>query len=160
VIRLWLAFPVAVVLAVGAGCGGSENLPPSSPGPAADAEVRASGNEDSQIGAGLKQYLVRMCPPPGTKPPVPKKYRGTPYYRSLKESIATTFALCESIATIEVEDSRMMVRTGLKNDARGRAAAEEFCDLVQSSDVADFTPGDELQNLEGETIKVCPARTS
>jgi len=101
-----------------------------------------------------------MCPPPGTKPTVPKKYRGTPYYAGLKESIATTFALCENIATIEVEDSRMTVRTGLKNDARGRAAAEEFCDLVQSSDVADFTPGHELQDLVGETIKVCRARTS
>jgi hypothetical protein len=159
VIRLWLAIPVAAVLAVSVGCGGSEDPPPS-PGPAVDAEIRASGDEDSQIGAGMKQYIVRNCPPPGTKPAIPKKYRGTPYYPGLKQTFVATVALCESIATIEVEDSRMTVRTDLKDDARGRAAAERFCELVQAADVADFTPGHELQDFEGETIKVCPARTS
>jgi len=40
----------------------------------------------------------------------------------------------------------------------GHAAGEGFCDLIQGSDVADYTSGHELQDREGETIKVCPAR--
>ena len=109
----------------------------------------------------MKQYIVRNCPPPGTtSAAILEKYRGTSYYPSLKRSLATTVAFCESIATIEVEDSRVTVRTGLKDDPRGREVGKWFCDLVQASDVADFTPGHELQTLEGETITVCPARTS
>jgi len=66
--------------------------------------------------------------------------------------------LCASIATIEVQDTRVTIHSGLENDAEGRAAGEAFCNLIQGSDVADFTPGHELQGKEGETIKVCPAR--
>jgi hypothetical protein len=64
--------------------------------------------------------------------------------------------LCYSIATITVEDSRVTIRSGLENDAVGRAAGEDFCLLMYSSDVADPTPGHELQGKNGEAIEVCP----
>ncbi|MGK2932295.1 MAG: hypothetical protein ACSLFD_05945 [Solirubrobacterales bacterium] len=50
------------------------------------------------------------------------------------------------------------LRSGLENDPEGRGAGGAFCDLVQGSDVADFTPGHELQDKDGETVKVCPTR--
>jgi hypothetical protein len=161
VTRRRLAIPLVLALVVAAGCGDGEETTPSPARSPAAVKVQAGGDEDGRIGAGLKQYIVRMCPPPGTtSAAILEKYRGTPYYPELKRSLATTVAFCESIATIEVEDSRMTVRAGLKTDPRGRAVGEWFCDLVQGSDVADFTPGHELQTLEGETITVCPARTS
>jgi hypothetical protein len=160
VTRRWLAVPLFWALVAAAGCGGGEETTPSPARSPAAVEVQADGDEDSRIGADLQQYMVRMCPPPGTTPAaILKKYRDTPYYQQLKQGLRVDLALCKSVATIEVEDSRITVRTGLKNDPRGRAAGERFCELVRGSDVADFTEGHELQTLEGETITVCPART-
>jgi hypothetical protein len=160
VIKPWVAIPVALALIANAGCGGSEKSTTSSSfGPPAGAEIRASGDEDHQIGLDLKQHLIYNCPAPGAKPTVPEEYQDSPYFSEIQRISVGTIAFCESIATIEVEDSRVTVRTDLKDDARGRAAGEGFCLLVQSSDVADFTPGHELQDAEGKTIKVCPARS-
>ncbi|HEU4738200.1 MAG TPA: hypothetical protein VFS54_03850 [Solirubrobacterales bacterium] len=148
------------MLVAAVGCGDSEGPRSTSAGPPAGAEVRASDDEDIQIGADLKRYLIRNCPAPGTKPSVPKEYRNSRYFSEIRRLNIGTIAFCESIATIEVDDGRVMVRTDLKENARGRAAGEGFCLLVQGSDVADFTPGHELQDIKGETIKVCEARTA
>jgi hypothetical protein len=158
-IKPWLAISVTLALVVGAGCGGSEGSTPPSPEPPAGAAIEAGGDEDHQIGAELKHYLVRNCPAPRTKPTVPKEYRNSRYSSEIKRITVGTIAFCESITTIEVEDSRVTVRTDLKDDASGRAGGDGFCLLVQGSDVADFTPGHELQDAEGKTIKVCPARS-
>ena len=73
--------------------------------------------------------------------------------------IEGTVAICGSIAAIEVDDSRVTIHSGLQNDARGRGAGVGICNLIQAADVADFTPGHELQDGAGETIKVCPPRS-
>lgn len=143
---------------VGSGCGSDEQTVGPAPRPAG-AEIKASGDEDAQIGAEVKRYLVRNCPPPGAKPTVLKEYRNSRYFSDIKRLDLGTIAFCESISTIEVKDSRVTVRSGLQDDAEGRAAGEAFCLLIQGSDVADFTPGHELQDSEGGTIKACPART-
>jgi hypothetical protein len=160
VIGRWLAIPVALALLAGAGCGGEEEKTPPSFGPPAAAAVLASEDEDQQIGVDLRRYLVRNCPAPGTRPAVPKEYRNSPYASDFKRMAVDVAAFCEGIGAIEVEDTRVTVRTNLRNDARGRAWGDEFCNMIQASDVADFTDGHELQDAEGETIMVCPARTS
>jgi len=120
------------------------------------AEVRADRSEDRQIGLELKDYLVRYCPPPNAKLPTRLKHPDPRYFSGHRLAALSPIFLCYSIATIMVEDSRVTIRSGLKNDAVGHATGEAFCNLIQGSDVADSTPGHELQDKEGETIKVCP----
>lgn len=51
----------------------------------------------------------------------------------------------------------MTLRSGLEDNAEGRAAGKAFCNLVAGSDVADSTSGHELLDEEGDAIEVCPA---
>jgi hypothetical protein len=141
--------------AFGAGCGSSE----PTPGPTAGAEIQADDAQDRQIGLDLKHYLLVNCPQPGQKTRIPKKLRNSPYFPQWQRWYRGASALCASIAVISVENSRVVIRSGLEDDAKGRAAGDAFCDLIQGSDVADFTPGHELQGRNGETITVCPARS-
>jgi hypothetical protein len=131
------------------------------PGPTADAAIEAGNDEDRQIGLDLRHYLLINCPQPGqAKPRFSKEERESPFFPQWRRWYRGASAMCASIATIEVEDTRVALRTGLANDALGRAAGEAFCNLIQGADVADFTPGHELQDADGETITVCPTRTS
>ncbi len=93
------------------------------------------------------------------KLPTRQEYQYPRYYPQYRRLALGTIAVCGSVAAIAVEDSRVTIRSGLENDAEGRAGGEAFCNLIQGSDVADFTPGHELQGKEGEAIKVCPARS-
>ena len=148
----------AALAAFSAGCGSSEPVETSA-GPPVMAEVRADRSEDRQIGLELQDYLVRYCPPPNAKLPPHLKHPVPRYFSAYKLAVLGPIFLCYSIATITVEDSRVTIRSGLENDAVGRAAGEAFCNLMQGSDVADFTPGHELQDKEGGTIEACPARS-
>ena len=139
----------------GTGCGSDE----PTPGPTAAAEIQASGDQDRQIGLDLQHYLLINCPQPGQKARIPKELRDSPYFPHWQRWYRAASALCASIATIAVEDSRVTIRSGLEIDPEGRAAGEAFCNLIQGSDVADFVPGHELQDKDGVTITVCPART-
>jgi hypothetical protein len=105
----------------------------------------------------VQRYFVFNCPRPGQK--IPRKVRDSPYFPQVERLYRGTAAVCASITTIAVDDGRVTIRSGLKNNAEGRAAGEGFCNLIQGSDVADFTPGHKLQDRDGETITVCPART-
>ena len=67
-------------------------------------------------------------------------------------------AMCGHIASIGVEGTRVTITSEIP-EAASRGAGESFCLLMQGSDVADFTPGHELRDIDGETIKVCPARS-
>jgi hypothetical protein len=125
----------------------------------AAAELQASGNQDRQIGLDLQHYLLINCPQPGQKARIPKELRDSSSLSQWQRWYRGASALCASIATIAVGDSRVTIRTGLENDPEGRAAGEAFCNLIQGSDVADFVSGHELQDKDGETITVCPART-
>lgn len=145
----WCAIAVALT-AFGAGCGSDEPATGSS-GPPAKAEIRASEGRDRQIGLELQDYLANYCQPANSKL-ANHLARADPQ----KLDALTPIRLCFNIATITVEDSRVTVRSGLKNDAEKREAGETFCSLMYASDVADSTPKHELQDKNGETIKVCP----
>ena len=123
------------------------------------AEVRADRSEDRQIGRELQDYLVRYCPPPNAKLPPHLKQPDPRYFSAYKLAVLGPIFLCYSIATITVEDSRVTIRSGLTDDAVGRATGEAFCNLIQGADVADSTSGHELQGKEGETLTACPARS-
>lgn len=150
----WCA--IAVVAAFSVGCGSDEPAT-GPPGPPAKAEIQANEGQDRQIGLELQDYLVRNCPPPQNAKLATRLEHADPRSLSPSELFALgPILLCYSIATITVEDSRVTIRSGLKNDVKGRMAGEAFCLLMYSSDVADSTPGHELQGKDGETIKACP----
>lgn len=67
--------------------------------------------------------------------------------------------MCEGVTVIAVEDGVVIVRSDLPGGTDEKMAGDAYCLLIQGSDVADFTPGHELQDEQGETIEVCPART-
>lgn len=50
----------------------------------------------------------------------------------------------------------MTIRADIEPE-QAKAAGKAFCLLIWGSDVADETPGHELQDLEGKTIKRCHA---
>jgi len=66
--------------------------------------------------------------------------------------------MCGQMASIAVDGKQVTIRSDIPPGAR-KAAGDAFCNLIQGSDVADFTPGHELQDLDGETVVVCPARS-
>lgn len=145
--------PLAVLCLLLSGCGSDD----PQPGPTADAQIEAGSNEDRQIGLDLQDYLLRNCPQPGETARIPRRLREDPAFPRWHRWYVAAKSLCGSIASIEVDDSRVTVHSGLADDAAGRAAGAALCNLIQGSDVADFTPGHELQGADGETITVCPA---
>ncbi|MGH2939039.1 MAG: hypothetical protein ACRDPE_13075 [Solirubrobacterales bacterium] len=64
--------------------------------------------------------------------------------------------MCSATSSIEVEDTRVTIRADIEPE-QAKAAGKAFCLLIWGSDVADETPGHELQDLEGKTIKRCHA---
>ena len=63
-----------------------------------------------------------------------------------------------SLRTFEADDGVFTIHTALRRNQRGRAAADQICNLIQGSDLADFTPGHSVRGREGERIAVCPRR--
>lgn len=153
-VKAWCAI-VAALAVFSIGCG--SDAPAAGPaGPPARAEIQADQSEDRQIGLELQDYLVNYCPSPNDKLAARLEH-ADPSSFSPKELVALgPISLCYSISTITVEDSRVTIRSGLENDTRGRTAGWAFCMLMYSADVADLTPGHELQDKEGKAIKVCP----
>jgi hypothetical protein len=153
-IKVWCAVVVALA-ALSIGCG--SDTPTAGPaGPPARAEIQADQSEDQQIGLELRDYLVNYCPPPNDKVAARLEQADLRSFSPKKLAALGPISLCYSISTITVEDSRVTIRSGLENDTRGRIAGWAFCLLMYSADVADLTPGHELQGKEGEAIKVCP----
>jgi hypothetical protein len=156
----WSATGVALLAVCAVGCGSGETKP--APGPAgrpAGAEIEASQAADKRIGLEVKSYLIRNCPKPDTKAEFSSEERESRFFPEVKRISLGTIALCNSISTITVDDTRVTIVSGLSDDAAGRAAGEAFCLLIQGSDVADFTSGHELQDIQRETITVCSARS-
>jgi hypothetical protein len=62
------------------------------------------------------------------------------------------------IELIAVTDGVVRIDTTLDLDEpQGRKAADEICNLIQGSDVADFTPGHTVRGAHGEQV-TCPHR--
>ena len=63
------------------------------------------------------------------------------------------------VESISVNAGVVTVGTALDlNRASGRQAAADICNLIQGSDVADFTPGHTVRG-QGTRAVVCPPRT-
>jgi hypothetical protein len=62
------------------------------------------------------------------------------------------------IELIAVTDGVVTIDTKLDLDEpQGRETADEICNLIQGSDVADFTPGHTVRGAHGEQV-TCPHR--
>ena len=64
----------------------------------------------------------------------------------------------QALRTFEADDGVFTVHTTLRRTRRGRVAAGQICNLIQGSDLADFTPGHTVRGQEGRRIAVCPER--
>jgi hypothetical protein len=157
VTRTALTVAVAVALC-GVGCGSAEPIPDVADSPAG-AEILPESGQERQIALDVQHYFVRNCPLPGAVRKVPKKDRDSPLFPEYKRYLKGAGAMCGNMATIDVDGERVTIRSDIRGAATRSAAGEAFCNLIQGSDVADFTPGHELQDIEGDAIEVCPART-
>jgi hypothetical protein len=153
---LAIAFCIALL---GSGCGSSTETTPEAADSPAGAEILADSGEERKIALDVRRYFVRNCPLPGSLREVRGETRGSRLLPSYVRYLKGAGAMCGNMATIEVDDTRVTIRSDIGGRATRNAAGDAFCNLMQGSDVADFTPGHELQDIEGDPIEVCPART-
>jgi hypothetical protein len=152
--RAYLIACLAMLVVVGAGCGSGDSTPTVASSPAG-AKIEGETDSEREEAAEVQEYFGRNCAPPGAIEEVPEKERQIPAYANALRGME---AMCGKIISIKVEGERVIVRSDI-DQQQGKVAGPAFCDLIQGSDVADFTPGHELQASDGSTIKVCPART-
>jgi hypothetical protein len=154
--RALLAIGLAASALLGAGCGDGSGA--ATVGSPAQAEINGETPAELKEAHEVQDYFVRNCAPPGTIQKVSEEDRHSRYFRAYKHLLTGAEAMCGRMASITVEGMRVTIRSDIGPGAR-KAAGAAFCNLIQGSDVADFTPGHELQALDGTTIKVCPARS-
>ncbi len=144
---------LAALLLVGCGSGDSASSVATSP---AGATIEADGDAGREMALDVQDYLLRNCAAPGALRKVPPRLREARLYSLYKRIIEGQEQMCGRIAAIEVEDSRVTIRSDI-DPAKEKAAGAAFCNLIAGSDVADTVSGHELQNLDGKTIIRCPA---
>ena len=93
--------------------------------------IRGETRDDDDLARGLRRYFDRNA-------------GSAPWYHAVR--------------TFEAEDGVFTVHTALRRNQRGRAIAARICNLIQGSDLADFTPGHSVRGRDGERIVVCPER--
>jgi hypothetical protein len=154
--RAFLIGCLAALTLVGVGCGsGSGDSTAAVADSPAGATIEAETDSEHEEAIEVQEYFGRNCAPPGAIDEVPEKEREIPAYANALRGME---AMCGKIISIKVEGERVIVRSDI-DPRQGELAGPIFCELIQGSDVADFTPGHELQASDGSTIKVCPART-
>jgi hypothetical protein len=87
--------------------------------------------KDRRIGRRLRRYLLRNA---GNEP------------------------WLEQVTGILVDRGVIAVSTELRPNRRGKRIARVICDLIQGSDVADFTPGHTVFGRDDVGLRVCRAR--
>lgn len=148
---LMLAALLAVLFA---GCESDGGLTEDPSFTAEKIELVTDAPVDRKIGSDLIKYMFRNCPGPESEIPPMKEKWGPKMREYMTRSFEGWRDMCASIRTIEVEDSRITATSALSgNDLEDES--EAFCNLVQGSDVADFTPGHELLNSSGESLIIC-----
>jgi hypothetical protein len=140
---------------VGTGCGSSDS-DPATGGLPDEAELEGETPAELKIASEVQRYLGRNCGTPGAVDKVPDKYLDDPHYAPYIHVLEADENMCGQMASIEVEGMRVTIRSDIEPE-KAKAAGHAFCLLIWGSDVADETPGHELQDLEGRTIKRCHA---
>jgi hypothetical protein len=141
------------------GCGGgskSDDATLAIADSPAGAKIEAASPAERKIGSEVQDYLERNCALPGAIEKVPAKEREDPRLAAVVRGFEGMEAMCGHIASISVDGTRVTIRSEIE-PGEERGAGEAFCNLIRGSDVADETPGHELQNVDGSTIAVCPA---
>jgi hypothetical protein len=153
--RATLPLLLAALLLVGCGGGsGSDDTSAVADSPAG-ATIEADSPAEQKIGSEVQDYLERNCALPGTTGELAAKYRDDPSYARYIQVLKAMEAMCGHIASIAVDGMRVTIRSEIE-PREEKGAGEAFCNLIRGSDVADETPGHELQNVDGSTIAVCP----
>lgn len=140
------------------GCGSEEQEPPS-PSSMGEIVIVADQDPDREIGLALRRYMSRNCGVVyGPMPPMKEEW-GPRKRDYVKRQFKAWGAVCRHAKTIEVNDQQITMTSGLAGDDLEDAGIA-FCNLVQSADVADSTPGHNLLDLSGETITVCGTKNA
>jgi hypothetical protein len=151
--RASLALILTALALLGAGCGGGSDT--ATGGLPDEAELEGETPAEQKIAAEVRHYFQRNCGTPGTMDHVPAKYLDDPKYAPYVRLLEADEDMCGQMASIEVDGTRVTIRADVEADQR-EEAGKAFCLLIWGSDVADDTPGHELQDLDGKTIKRCP----
>lgn len=150
---LLLILAALALLGTGCGSGGSDTATGGLPD---EAELEGETPEELQIAADVRHYFERNCGKPGTIDQVPDRYLDNPRYAPYIRHLEAAEDMCGHMDSIEVEGTRVTIRADIE-PGRRKEAGKAFCLLIWGSDVADETPGHELQDPEGKTIERCHA---
>jgi hypothetical protein len=148
---------VSALALLGAGCGSGDQSAADATGSPDEAELQGESPGELKEAREVQVYFERNCAPPGAIEKLPEAVRDAPKNAPYVDALEGMEAMCGQMESIAVEGQRVTIRSDV-HAGGAKAAAEAFCALMQGSDVADFTPGHELQSLDGTTIKRCPAR--
>jgi hypothetical protein len=154
---LLLGLAALSVLAALPGCGGGSGGESTSQG---KVDVVFSGDQDRKIGADLRTYLGRNIPTPSELQQVTQACAVTQTNAGRRgcEMIRQGLDAVAKLTVIEVKDGVITLHTDLQGDDTGHAEARFLCDLIQGSDVADFTPGHTVRGRDDQELLTCPAR--
>jgi hypothetical protein len=131
-------------------------------------EVTATSGRDREIGTELHSYLEDGCQRIGSleewragivlseEPRVLRRYLAH-RYGGVDRAFESFRSMCESYRAIRVEDGVITVETALRGGL-ARVRGSDLCNLIQGSDVADFTPGHRVLGDDGSQLAECPAR--
>jgi hypothetical protein len=172
---------LVVMLALG-GCGGGGDEEASTGGGdevqtpnVGRMEIEGASAADRRMAMDLGRYLHRNCgeggaptfaqfrrralAPHGEIPPQLVRRFIERRYGSLRNAFLVQTRSCQP-ASISVSNGVITVDTDLEDDRLGRLTAKDACNLIQGSDVADFTVGHRVLAADGTVLARCPARTN
>jgi hypothetical protein len=157
----------------GWGCGGGNDGENSTVGAV---EITGESSADLKIGSALQRYLARNCGERGAitfaqfrrralapheeiPPALVRRYIER-RYGSLRDAyrVQTSTSGCRPVS-ISVSRGVITVATRYDRSRLGRIGARDVCNLIQGSDVADFTEGHRVLAADGTVLARCPPRT-
>lgn len=97
-------------------------------------EIVGTSAQDERIANDFYRYLQRGCGSKRVKP-------------------------CGNFERIEARNGVLTITTDLGPSAADRQLAREICDVIQGSDVADFTEGHSVNGPNSLRLATCPRRT-
>ena len=151
-----------------AACGGEDG----EPAPERPARIATEGSTtaDERIAADLVRYVGRGCRAAGSfqefSRGIARAEEGAAAllefavrrYGSLRAAFDAAVRRCEAIRRVRVDRGAITVETSLGGEPLDDVIAVDTCDLIQASDVADFTPGHRVLGADGRVLATCLPR--
>ena len=150
-----------------AACGGDGDEPAT--GSAAGIAIEGASAADERIATDLARYVERGCRAAGSfgkfSRAIAEAEAGIGVldylegrYGSLRAAFDAGVRRCEAIRSVQADQGVIIVRTDLGGEPFDDEIAADTCDVIQASDVADFTAGHRVLGADGQTLAACAPR--